>query len=383
MAVVAVVLGGSGLGVTTMLAVDDASTDESRFGARETPPTAEPTVATDPVLLVWTPDGLPVALAAAVGELDAVTALTEVRGDLVEMIDPASPAGFVVPLDALSVDPASYASFLPKGPAATVATLAPGEGILGTTSARLRRADVGDEILLAAGQKIRIAAVLDDTLVGAAELVVAHGTVPSIDTPRFLLLEYRGPREGVEQAIRELLPAATPVRFRAPGETPLLRHGDGVLPQATIKEQFGEFAYRRTSGRDLELDPAWVREHIVEVELPLLGRVRCHRAIVDDLRAALVELEQRNLGYLVMNDGFRGCFVPRLIALDGGVSRHSWGISLDINYGKNREGELGTQDSRLVDVMTARGFTWGGPWLDPDPAHFEWVSTRGAQAGQP
>ena len=141
--------------------------------------------------------------------------------------------------------------------------------------------------------------------------------------------------------MRDQLPATVAVRFRAPGEAPLLRHGDAVLAQAVVKEQFGEFAYRHVGGRDLDLDPAWERDHIVEVDLPLLGRLRCHRAIVGELRAALLELERANLGYVVTPEGVAGCFVPRLISPDGGLSRHAWGIAIDLNWPKNLQGELG------------------------------------------
>ena len=371
--VAGVVVLGAVLGAGAVLALDGARDGGSSTVAISDPPeAADPAVRSDPVLLVWTSGGLPPDLAARVGDLASATRTTEVRGDLVEMIDPDAPDGFVVPLDALSIDASSYASFLPKGAAETVAELAPGEAVLGTTSAQLRDARPGSIIRLATGEQVRVAAILDDALVGAAELVVPHGTLAAIDTPRFLLVAYDGPREAIERAIRELLPPGEPVRFRAPGETPLLRHGDAVLPQAAVKVHFGEFSYRRT-GERLELDPAWVREHVVEADVPIIGVVRCHRAIVDELRAVLLELEQRNLAYLVAPDQYEGCFVPRLISPDGGVSRHAWGVALDVNWAKNRQGETGTQDTRLIDAMTAHGFTWSGPWLVPDPAHFEWV----------
>jgi len=31
------------------------------------------------------------------------------------------------------------------------------------------------------------------------------------------------------------------------------------------------------------------------------------------------------------------------------------------------------QDARLVAIMAKHGFLWGGRWLRPDGAHFEWV----------
>jgi hypothetical protein len=39
----------------------------------------------------------------------------------------------------------------------------------------------------------------------------------------------------------------------------------------------------------------------------------------------------------------------------------------------NPTGLASAQDPRLVEVMERWGFTWGGRWLVPDPAHFEWL----------
>jgi hypothetical protein len=389
-----VVVVGLVLGAAGMMVLDDA--------VRESPARADRTQRVEPapdasiaaseqVLLVWTPNGLPVDLAATVAALPNVTVTSEVQGDLVEMVASTASdgaavdttaAGYVIPLDALAVDPATYAQFVPKGAAAVFGALKPGEVILGETSARLRRVDVGGTIVLASGEQLRVAAVLGDALVGGAEIVVPRGTLGAITTPRFLLVTTRGARSDFEAAVRAQLPATVAVRFRAPGEAPLLRHGDAVLAQAVVKEQFGEFAYRHAGGRDLDLDPTWVRDHVVAVDLPLLGQVRCHRAIVGDLRATLLELERANLGYVVSPGGVAGCFVPRLISPDGGLSRHAWGIAIDLNWPKNLQGELGTQDVRLVEALVAHGFAWGGPWLVPDPAHFEWVGGKQSSSGR-
>jgi hypothetical protein len=57
------------------------------------------------------------------------------------------------------------------------------------------------------------------------------------------------------------------------------------------------------------------------------------------------------------------------------VSHHAWGIAIDINVDGDPRGDFATQDQRLVDAMAAQGFTWGGDWLFPDPAHYELVPT--------
>jgi hypothetical protein len=177
----------------------------------------------------------------------------------------------------------------------------------------------------------------------------------------------------VEQAVRGLLPDGPAVRLRGPGEAPVLRHGDAVLTQAEIKQRFGEFAYRRGGGQSFEQDAAWAEAHLETVEVPLLGTVRCHRAILPALEGALAELEREHLAHTVDLDGYAGCHAARLTSTLQSVSRHAWGIAFDLNVHDNPVGQESAQDPRLVEVLERWGFTWGGPWLIPDPAHFEYL----------
>ena len=50
-----------------------------------------------------------------------------------------------------------------------------------------------------------------------------------------------------------------------------------------------------------------------------------------------------------------------------------WGIAFDLNYPKNPTGQRSVQDERMVEILQRWGFTWGGEWLVPDPAHFEYL----------
>ena len=126
-------------------------------------------------------------------------------------------------------------------------------------------------------------------------------------------------------------------------------------------------------------DPGWVDRNIVRARLPVLGTVRCHRSLVPALEGAMRELQERNLASLVAT--YAGCWVPRAIAAGEGLSRHAWGAAVDLNFRPNRSGLGSAQDVRLVEVMARWGFTWGGSWLVPDAAHFEYV--RPAPTGFP
>jgi hypothetical protein len=360
-------------------------------GSPAAQPSPEPRDAVDPVkpapvpqapagvLLVWSPGGLPAGLAEAVAALPRVDAATLVHGGPLELaasrdadgrVVQTTTAGFVIPLDAIAVDPASYAPFLPKGSVGAV-DLGPGQAVLGRTSAGLRGLGPGGVLELADGSELVVQAVLDDELIGAAEVVL--GQVPSGFTARYLLVQASGERAAVEEAIRAAVPAGVPVRIRGPGETPYLRHGDAVLPQSLVKQQFGEFSYRPGTGRDLVLEPVWAADHLETAEVPVLGRVTCHRAMLPALRGALDELRAAGLEHLVDPAGYAGCHSARRTDAMDAVSRHAWGIALDLNAADNPYGQHGDQDPRLVRTMERWGFTWGGEWLVPDPAHFEFV----------
>lgn len=336
------------------------------------------------ILLAWTPGGLPDGFGDTLATVPRLERLTVVGGGLLEMtashdaegrpVDVLA-SGFVIPLDAIAFHPDRYAGFAPKSAAPQLRGLEQGEVLLGERSAVLRRLGPGGTLQLGGGRTLTVAGVVDDQLIGGAEVALraedAVGTPAAV--PRYALLTYSGERAAVEQAVREALPAGTPLRLRGPGETPYLRHGDAVLPQAVIKERFGEFAYRPEPGRDFIQDPDWTAEHIVTADVPLIGEVRCHRALVHALAGALGELQRGNLSHLVDPAGYAGCHSSRLVSAETSVSRHAWGVAVDLNFPKNPVGQASAQDTRLVEVMERWGFTWGGQWLVPDPAHFEYL----------
>jgi hypothetical protein len=103
--------------------------------------------------------------------------------------------------------------------------------------------------------------------------------------------------------------------------------------------------------------------------VPLLGQVRCHKLVVDQLGKAMADLERQQLANLVDVGEFRrqgGCWSPRLLrdAQGGKLSRHAWGIAVNLKV---------NADERLLRTMAQHGFVWGGDFARPDTTHFEWV----------
>ena len=373
-----------------------AATSAAGAASLPTRPAAAPA---DRVLLAWTPGRLPAGLGRRLRRAPAVRAVTVVKGGRLDLAGSTDadgravdrpPRGMTVPLEAIAFDPSTHAGFLPASARAAFRRLAPTEALLGATSARLRRLGPGGRLHVASGGGVRpggrwltVAAVVDDALVGAAEVAVSGGggRAVGLTRDRYALLAYRGRRAAVAEAVRRALPAGLPVRLRGPGETPFFRAGDAVLPQAMVKERFGEFAWRPAGGGDFVQDPAWRATGLATGQVPLLGRVRCNRALLPALAGAMRELQQRNLAGLVDPAGFAGCWNSRLTRSGGGVSRHAWGAAVDLNVAGNPTGLASAQDRRLVEVMERWGFTWGGRWLVPDPAHFEYLRPPDSAAG--
>ncbi|MGH9247345.1 MAG: M15 family metallopeptidase [Acidimicrobiales bacterium] len=387
----ALTVGMAGGTTGTLSLQDDASRSPSMTGAPSVGVNDSvelgQRVAGDRVLLAWTPGGLPPGLDAAVAGLAGVKQAVVVRGDPVDLrrsidanglvVDEPT-AGWFIPLDAVAFDPTRYAAVAPAADRAKFVAVGPGEALLGETSARLRRLGPGGQLELAGGDTVSVAGVVPDETIGGAELAVdlATGERLGVATPRALLVAYAGDRAAFEAAIAQAVPAGTPVRFRAPGETPFLRAGDAVLPQIVLKDLFGEFSYRpgATDQRDVELDPAWVADNIGAAEVPVVGRVRCHRAVLDTLAGMMGEVEAAGLAATIRT--FDGCWVPRLVRPGAALSHHAWGVAIDVNFADNPTSVRSLQDPRLVEIFERWGFAWGGTWLIPDPAHFEYLRPR-------
>jgi hypothetical protein len=343
-------------------------TDSIPTSTSTTDPETTTTIPRAETYLIWSTGGLtPELVAGLTGEFVDVSV---VRGDPVEM---EVEDGWVVPLDALAIDPEAHAVFDPER---ALTDLRPGGIALGDTSASFRDAAVGDTWDIG-GRSYQVLAIVPDEVVGGTEVVFAQGDrdVP-VTTDRYALVSTDLTRNQFEAAVRAMYDGPAPLRIRTRGETPWLRHGDAVLPQIFIKTALGEFSYSNRSGSEFSQDQLFQDTQILTTDVPILGEVTCHRLVVEMLQSAMGRLADEGLGHLVDPAGYAGCWNPRYIApstgLSAGISRHAWGAAVDLNSSTNPVGSAGTQDPRLVEVMTEAGFTWGGEWLVPDPMHFEY-----------
>jgi hypothetical protein len=326
-------------------------------------------------LLIWAPGGLSDREVGLVRDSTRVAAISAVRTGLLPVTSNRRRGYRVVPVEAMAVDPEAYADAAGRPGARLVAMLDRGV-VLSRTGAALRHLQQGGRLRLDDGRRLRVAGVVEDELLAGYEVALDRevGHRYGVRRTDYLLVRPRGRLDGLQAAVRGLL-TGRQVRFAVAGDQRFLRGDDSVLPLGLVKARFGEFAL--PSLRRGGPDPTWTRTRLVTTRVPLLGRVRCHRMVVEDLAAAMADLKRRKLGRLVDAGDFRrrgGCWRRRLLHdRDGRLTRHAWGIAVAVDVAANPVGRRPTTDRRLVKAMAAHGFTWGGHFGRPAGAHFEWV----------
>ena len=139
----------------------------------------------------------------------------------------------------------------------------------------------------------------------------------------------------------------------------------------SIGSVVGTYRYRVIGGGRIAPESSWVAANIRTEVVPILGSVTCHRDLFPQLRAALLEVQQRGLSSSIHAGEYAGCYYPRFIANTTTLSNHSFGLALDFNVPGNQRGTVGEMDRDVVAIFKTWGFAWGGDWRYTDPMHFE------------
>ena len=217
-----------------------------------------------------------------------------------------------------------------------------------------------------------VAGVVDDAVIGAAEVAFTLGGVSAgSPLPRYLLAHYDRDRAEVEVAIRGVVAPEVPVRFRGPGETPFFRQGDAVLAQVFIRSASGSSRSADAEGKTIEIDPVWERANLVSRNHPILGRMRCHKDLLPGARRGVARLGAAQPR--VCRGLLRGLLEPRA------HRRGRRSLARCVGCGGGPELRQEPHPAGVRAGRTPRGgdgalrFTWGGNWLVPDPAHFEYL----------
>jgi len=351
----------------------------------------EPAEPDQPVrITIWSSKQLPPTIASAAAKVPGVMAVAARRSGTLNLLGVVGgtkplagrPAGSILPISVEMQDANVLGAYERFADAA--AALRRGEAVVPRSVAALRGVEAGDALDIGNGRRrarVRIGAVVPDDRWFRSEIVIPPATADALDLGRangiVVVVE---PERGVEAEaaltravgtfparIRAGTPAAGPQAPAAPGTQRRL------LSLGELKTLFGEFWYRERAGRAIAIDPAWSAANIVEASVPVLGTVRCHRLIIPQLRRVMLELQQRGLAGLVRTND--GCYNPRMqVGNSEAISRHAFGVAVDINAAANGYGAASTQDMRLVQIMQRWGFIWGGTWTTPDAMHFEFGS---------
>lgn len=294
--------------------------------------------------------------------------------------------GFGYPMVVSALDPATAGPLL--GPTLAAALIGDG-AVMAERSAALRGARAGDLIELEGWngviEQVRIAAILPDEQIDWVEIVISRRLADRLGFERPSSVRMWG-SDRVGVLLESLLPPDAPVTISTAGDR--VGQSDRPLPTVAIKERFGEFSFRPTTGDLIEIDQQWRTESIVTVDMPGLGAFKCHRRLVPFIRGALAQVRAEGLFHLIDPVDFQlagGCYNARLMR--GGdkgfaVSRHAWGAALDLNPSTNQYGDPPLLDERIGQIFRDWGFVWGAGWTVPDAMHFEWngPATAGAIA---
>ena len=312
---------------------------------------------------------------------DTIKAIEKVRG--VTSVTVMSLSEAVIENQALSVaavDPAAYRTFVPQKFADFQEAwdrVAGGEVAL---KSRLK-----DKVPMDAEGNLRLGTAADAPAVHVGAYVQQQPLVDAVVNTTWV--ETLGMTPDNALLIRTGASAPKPVRNKIEkllGEDTSIQLVDlatrsGIDPSAvqvavvtgTVADAVGVFKYTVLSGGRIAPDPAWERAHIATEVVPILGSVTCNKAIFPQLKAALLEIQDRGLADKIHPDEYAGCYYPRFIAGSTTLSNHAFGLALDLNVPGNQRGTVGEMDRGVVDIFKKWGFGWGGDWGYTDPMHFE------------
>jgi hypothetical protein len=139
------------------------------------------------------------------------------------------------------------------------------------------------------------------------------------------------------------------------------------------QKAIGTFVFSANPDGTIRQSRKWINENLASAKMPIIGTVRCHKLLLPQLRFALEEIQRSGLAYLIKPEQTGRCYQPRYVDKDPThqLSKHAWGLAIDLNVYDNPEGAKPKMDPRIVAIFERWGFRWGGRWTKPDGMHFE------------
>jgi hypothetical protein len=259
--------------------------------------------------------------------------------------------------------------------------LGAGQVVVGERWAALRGVVAGDVLVLLGWDglphNVVVGLVVSASDAGNPEILASPALAGSwgMTRPSSVAIWGISSHEAIDAALAKRLPA-TPIRVRHSWDAP---DPDDILGNSTLKTLVGDFQYAG-DGDAITVEAGWRGANIVAASMPFVGGITCNKNVVPAIEGALNEIGNAGLGGLVYR-GAGGCFGPREVraigsTTGGSLSRHSYGVALDINTDQNPLGGVPHMDCRVVQIFRKWGFAWGGNFLASDGMHFEWVNQR-------
>ncbi|MBW3561259.1 MAG: M15 family metallopeptidase [Actinobacteria bacterium] len=339
---------------------------------------ARPAVADDvptvrPDLLIRPGEAVdPSSLFAVLG----VDGVEHLAGTAEQTVQVGAPQG-QIELRVLVVDPTAFRPLTPEATARTREVwerLSDGEAIFRHDVAKQHGLELGAVVPMTGptgrATEVRIGGYASNGSPPLADAIVPWevGGRIGVAEPNLLVvaLTEQASRTQVIERVREAVGVAEITEVEEPPTQQASLVGAGA-------HRFESFSYIDHGDGMIAIDPGWVRRNIVYADVPIFGTVRCHKAMIPQLRAALQEVVDRGLANMIDTSDYGGCWVPRHILFDPdrSLSMHAWGLAIDFNVHTNMYGDAPTLDQRIVDVFRRWGFEWGGDWSMPDGMHFE------------
>jgi hypothetical protein len=106
-------------------------------------------------------------------------------------------------------------------------------------------------------------------------------------------------------------------------------------------------------------------------------RIYCNKSLAKPLMCVIHRMAESKL-YFRSWDGCYNIRARRGVKRKAGdailtrnYSLHSWGVAVDINARSPLRPRDNEEDFRIIQIMEAYGFIWGGNFSKPDYMHFE------------
>jgi len=285
---------------------------------------------------------------------------------------------WVMPVDMVSI----------VGGADMANVLASGQIAIGKLSADFYGAQVGDTVTLRDvhfnPMQFTIGAIVPDAFTDYGDLLMSPEQAESLGArqiSRITIVNFSSPAPVLAALRAHGIKIGYTYRLRNSWD---LKNPDGTLGLAEVKTLLGEFAYMPTTGVGLKIDPVWAAANLnYHQNFHLIGvNNNCNKAVAAAIQGAFTDISKAGLSkYIDVAESSRygGCYAGRLNRLAGTfgfVSRHTWGMAIDLNTNTNHQWGTPHMNCDVVRIFRKWGFSWGGNYWPSDGMHFEYVGER-------